>query len=172
MQEMMAKKVAAMVVGAVVLSAAGAWGAEFADGAVQAGADLRVRQEAFDEVPVKTGGVTRGGENDYIRARGRAWLGLKSDRAEGVVRLADEVRGWFEGPGGWEWPDEAIVDQLSLTLSLGEWGRVTAGRQDMKLGTGRLWADGTAKDGSRSSYFDGVRWHAEPGAWKIDVAGV
>ncbi len=147
-------------------------GAGFADGVLQAGADLRVRQEAFDEIPVKTGGVTRGGANDYIRARGRAWLGVKAERAEAVVRLADEVRGWFKGPGGWEWPDEAIVDQLALTLSLGEWGRVTAGRQDMKLGTGRLWADGTAKDGSRSSYFDGVRWHVEPGAWKIDLAGV
>lgn len=154
------------------LACSWAFGEEDGAVGVRVGADLRVRQEAFDNVPVKGGGVTRGGENDSFRFRGRAWAGLDWGALSADARVADEMRAWVEGPGGWEWPDEVVVDQLQLRAGLGDWGTVTVGRQDMVLGTGRLWADGTPKDGSRTGYFDGVRWHGEAGAWKMDAAGV
>ena len=129
--------------------------------AFRAGGDLRLRQEGFDHVPVKTAepAVTRGGHNDYFRIRPRIFAGV--DFGEDVsfdVRLCDEFRVRNAGQESYEWPDELIVDQLKLSVRGLFDGRVdlTLGRQDVSLGSGRLFAEGTAKDGSRTSFFDGA----------------
>jgi hypothetical protein len=129
---------------------------------VEAGGDLRLRQEGFDEIPLKSAdpAVTRGGHNDYFRIRGRVFAdaGFGPD-ASVFVRLCDEFRVRNTGARSYEWPDELLIDQLRLTLR-NLWDDrldVTVGRQDLKFGSGRLFAEGTAKDGSRTSFFDGVK---------------
>ena len=128
----------------------------------RAGGDLRLRQEGFDHVPIKAAepAVTRGGHNDYFRIRPRLFAGV--DFGEDVsldARLCDEFRVRNTGQKSYEWPDELILDQLKLTLRDLFDGRVdlTLGRQDLALGSGRLFAEGTAKDGSRTGFFDGAR---------------
>lgn len=125
------------------------------------GADLRLRQEAFDNIPIMQGGVTRGGNNNYFRIRPRIWGGIdfKELNTSLDVRLIDEFRHKNVGQESYKFPDEIIIDNLYLTFTdlLGEGSIFRIGRQDVVLGSGRLFADGTAKDGSRSSYFDGIR---------------
>lgn len=128
----------------------------------RAGGDLRLRQEGFDHIPIKSAdpAVTRGGHNDYFRIRPRLFAGV--DVGEDVsldARLCDEFRVRNTGQESYEWPDELILDQLKLTLRNLFDGRVdlTLGRQDLALGSGRLFAEGTAKDGSRTGFFDGAR---------------
>ena len=127
----------------------------------RAGGDLRLRQEAFDNVPIKTAepAVTRGGNNNYFRIRTRLSAGLDfEDWLSLDARLCNEFRVRNVGQKSYEWPDELLLDQLKLTLRGLFDGRVdlTLGRQDASLGSGRLFAEGTAKDGSRTSFFDGA----------------
>lgn len=128
----------------------------------RAGGDLRLRQEGFDHVPIRTAepAVTRGGHNDYFRIRPRLSAGV--DFGEDLsldARLCDEFRVQNAGPKSYEWPDELILDRLELSLRNLLDGRVDlhVGRQDVSLGSGRLFAEGTAKDGSRTGFFDGAR---------------
>ncbi len=128
----------------------------------RAGGDLRVRQESFDDIPVRQAdpAVTRGGRNDYFRIRGRLFAGVDFGKSASFdVRVADEVRARNIGQKSYEWPDELLVDQLKVTLRGLFDGRadLTLGRQDLLLGSGRLFAEGTAKDGSRTQFFDGAR---------------
>lgn len=133
----------------------------------RAGGDLRLRLEAFDDIPVKTENpaLSRGGYNNYFRIRPRASLGADFGEAAAFdLRVADEFRVKNHGQKSYEWPDEAIVDQLKFSLrGLGDGlADVTLGRQDVVLGSGRLFAEGTAKDGSRTSFFDGVLARMRP----------
>lgn len=125
------------------------------------GADLRLRQEAFDNIPIMPGGVTRGGNNNYFRIRPRVWGGIDfNDLNTSLdIRLINEFRHKNVGQESYKFPDELVIDNLYLTFTdwFGEGSKLRIGRQDAMLGSGRLFADGTAKDGSRSSYFDGVR---------------
>ena len=127
----------------------------------RAGGDLRLRQEAFDDIPLRTAepSVARGGNNNYFRVRPRLFAGVDyGDWLSFDARLSDEFRVRNTGPESYEWPDELIVDQLKLSLRGLFDGRVdlTLGRQDASLGSGRLFAEGTAKDGSRTGFFDGA----------------
>ncbi len=130
--------------------------------AFRAGGDLRLRQEAFDDIPIRTAepAVTRGGNNNYFRVRPRLFAGVDFGADVSLdARLCDEFRVRNTGQKSYEWPDELILDQLRLSLRNLLDGRVdlTLGRQDLALGSGRLFAEGTAKDGSRTGFFDGVR---------------
>ena len=127
------------------------------------GGDLRLRLEAFDDIPIIADppGVTRSGENSYFRIRPRLW---GSAAWEGITlygRVANEFRHYLEPdtPSAWDWPDEIIVDQLYLDMPNLLDGRVglRAGRQDMIYGAGRVILEGTPKDGSRTIYFDAVK---------------
>ena len=141
------------------------------------GGDVRVRQEAFDDIPIKTAepAVTRGGRNDYFRFRTRVKGGVDWGKAASLdVRLANEFRIRDCGAESYEWPDELIVDQLKLSL----WGLwdgaadLTVGRQDVALGSGRLFGEGTAKDGSRTQFFDGARLRVRAGEKRtLDLFG-
>ena len=128
----------------------------------RAGGDLRLRLEAFDDIPIRTAdpAVTRGGNNSYFRIRPRLFAGIDfGDAASLDARLCDEFRVRNTGLRSYEWPDELILDRLELSFRNLLDGRVdlTVGRQDVRLGSGRLFAEGTANDGSRTSFFVGAR---------------
>lgn len=125
------------------------------------GGDVRLRQESFDDIPIRSASpaVTRGGRNDYFRIRGRLYAGADfGERVSFDARVADEVRARNAGQKSYEWPDELVFDQLKLSLRGLFDGRadLVLGRQDLSLGSGRLFAEGTAKDGSRTQFFDGA----------------
>lgn len=125
------------------------------------GGDFRLRQEAFDHVPLKTGSEARGGENDYFRFRTRLrGTFAPNDRMALNLRLLHEFRHVLEPAHShsWRWPDELVVDQLNLVLCSGDQTlQTTIGRQDfLPDGEFRLFGDGTPRDGSRSAYMDAV----------------
>ena len=57
------------------------------------------------------------------------------------------------------------MDQLKATFRglFGGAADLTVGRQDALLGSGRLFGEGTAKDGSRTQFFDGARLRVRAG---------
>lgn len=129
--------------------------------AFRAGGDIRLRQESFDDIPIRAAepAVTRGGRNDYFRFRTRLAGGIDwEDWLSLDARLCNEFRARNIGQKSYEWPDELIFDQLKLSMRGLFDGRLdlTLGRQDAKLGSGRLFAEGTGKDGSRTQFFDGA----------------
>lgn len=129
------------------------------------GGDFRLRQEAYDYIPVRDGGYARGGENDYFRFRTRLWFELKP--AEFIsfhTRLLNEVFQHVAPSNSKKsrWPDELVFDQLNVAFHLLDGDmKWVLGRQDIMFpGHHRLLGEGTPKDGSRSVYMDGVsgRW--------------
>ena len=143
------------------------------------GADVRIREEAFDEIPFLADppGITRGGENNYFRFRSRLWGSAAWDPISVHGRLASEFRHYLEPdtPSAWDWPDEIVVDQLYLNLKGLADGAldVRVGRQDMMFGAGRVLLEGTPKDGSRTIYFDAARvtWRVNAQS-TLDVFGI
>ena len=132
------------------------------------GGDFRLRQEAFNHIPLKTGGESRGGENDYFRFRTRAWAAwAPADWITFNARLLHEFRHYLEPSHShsWRWPDELVPDALNVELKSADGTlRSVVGRQDfMPEGAFRLFGEGTAKDGSRSSYMDAVTLVARDG---------
>ncbi len=133
---------------------------------VRAGADLRLREELFDDIPILADppGVTRGGANNYLRIRSRVWLQAGTPSLTLYGRMASEVRHWFDPDGGsYEWPDELVLDNLYLRLAdvFGEGTVLTLGRQDIVLGSRRMVIEGTPKDGSRTIYMNGAAFKAD-----------
>lgn len=150
-----------------------------------AGGEFRLRQEAFDHLPIRVDppGETRGGHNDYIRFRTLLWGQVElNDMVTVYTRLANEFRHYYDPKSTttWDYPDEVVVDNAyidihkllsdnSLSLRLG--------RQDIfagkgPLGNGRLIFEGTPKDGSRTIYFDAARATWKKGDTQIDAIGI
>lgn len=136
---------------------------------VRFGGDERIREEAFDDIPIKSDppGVTRGGDNNYFRFRTRLWG--EADPFDMVTlraRVVNEFRIW-DNPdqdgkpqsSSYLYPEEWVFDNLYLdvrdlwpdTLDL------RIGRQDLVYGTGKLLLEGTPKDGSRTIYFNAIK---------------
>ena len=132
--------------------------------ALNAGADLRVRQEVLGNMP-RTGGSEMPLQN-YIRFRPRAWGEVKDEDFKLYTRVADEMR-YYVNPStsNYRWPDELFLDNLYLDLYnlFGGLVDIRAGRQDFwgangpMYGAGRVIADGTPGDGSRTLFFDAVK---------------
>ena len=129
---------------------------------LKGGADLRVRQEYYDNIPRVTGPSV---ENNYLRVRTRGWGEI--DFAPNVLvlgRLTNEFRYYWEPNEDavtdiWPFAGEAAVDALYLDWKglLDNTLDVRLGRQDMMYGNGRVLMDGTPKDGSRTFYMDGFK---------------
>lgn len=151
---------------------------------LSAGADLRVREEAFDDVPIKADppGVTRGGQNNYLRVRSRAWA--KADMGASATvygRVTQEFRE-YDRPNAtqdWDMPEEIVVDNLYLDLRnlLDNRIDLRVGRQDLIYGSGKLVLEGTPKDGSRTIYSDAAKltWKGlDPASSKttVDLFGI
>lgn len=129
------------------------------------GADLRVRQEASDHLP-KRGGVAAPNSN-YLRIRPRVWGGVQNEDFKLYLRLTDEFKEYFnprQNRSGRP-PDEVIVDNLYLDLYnlFDGYLDLRIGRQDFfgpggpLYGAGRVLADGTAFDGSRTVFMDAIK---------------
>lgn len=128
------------------------------------GGDLRVRQEVLGNMPQR-GGARQKTQN-YIRFRPRAWGAVKNEDFKLYVRVADEMREYNTPHSpNYRWPDELYLDNLYLDLYNLFDDRVDLrlGRQDFfgpngpVYGAGRVIADGTPGDGSRSIYMDAAR---------------
>lgn len=151
--------------------------------AVRYGFDLRLRQESFDDIPIRPGGVTRGGANNYYRIRPRLWG--EADLMENVTiraRAVNEFREWINPDmsakpqrSNWDFADEYVFDNLYVEAKdlLDKQLDVRVGRQDMIYGTGKVILEGTPKDGSRTIYFNAAK-----AVWKgienttIDLVGI
>ncbi|MCL1920995.1 MAG: hypothetical protein FWG50_07945 [Kiritimatiellaeota bacterium] len=128
-----------------------------------AGGDFRIRQEIYDRLPGANGNISK--YNSYYRMRARAWGEVKNEDFTLYVRVADEFREYMRDMGHryGETPGEIILDNLYLDIKNLFWDRVDlrVGRQDFigrqGYGEGRVIAEGTPMDGSRSFYFDAVK---------------
>lgn len=182
----------------VVLSiAAAAWSGAPAvpvtnqSAAVRFGADERIRQEAFDHIPITADppGFTRGYHdnadflNDYFRYRTRAWLEV--DPVSDLTlraRIVDEIRTWDRpavngraDAATYVFPDEVIFDHLYLEARnlFDNALDLRVGRQDLIYGTGKVILEGTPKDGSRTLYFNAAKavWKGVPDT-TFDIVGI
>jgi hypothetical protein len=131
------------------------------------GADVRVRQEAMDNLPVRSPQGGTQANNNYLRIRPRVWGQVKNEDFKLYLRFADEFREYFHPreSRNYETPDEVLVDNLYLDLYNLFGGRVDVrvGRQDFlgaagpTFGGGRVVCDGTPFDGSRTAFMDAVK---------------
>ncbi len=143
------------------------------------GGDLRLREEAFDNIPIIADppGITRGGENDYFRIRSRIWGSAALDAFTLYGRLTSEFRHYLEPDASstWDWPDEIVVDHLYIDGKGLMDGAVDVriGRQDLIYGAGRLILEGNPKDGSRTIFFDAAKVSLHLGdEATIDLLGI
>ena len=130
-----------------------------------AGGDVRIRQELTDNLP-KVGGVTAPNAN-YLRIRPRVWGQVKNEDFKLYMRVADEFREYFNprSSKNYQTPDELLVDSLYLDMYNLFDGvlDLRIGRQDFfgpsgpTYGAGRVIADGTPFDGSRTVYMDAIK---------------
>lgn len=135
------------------------------------GMDFRFRDEMKNHLPGT--GVTAKKFENMVRLRSRMWASASYEDFTLYGRLANEFRYYTArtgknrvpfassktGSSTYAFPDEAYIDNLYFEARNLLWDRLDlrAGRQDMKLGSGRIIADGSAGDGARSAYFDAVR---------------
>jgi len=125
------------------------------------GFDLRARYDWLDNLPNSDGAISHS-YTDYMRLRTRAWGSAYAGNYGIYLRLANEFREYdnYDPSVNYNrFPDQLFVDNIYLDLKNLLYDRVDVriGRQDMKYGAGRVIADGTPSDGSRSEYFDAVK---------------
>lgn len=129
------------------------------------GWDLRVRHEIMHNTPLLHG-VTMPHQS-YIRTRPRVWGDVSNEHFKLYIRGADEFRTYFRPSDNKSYkpPDEVILDSLYLDLYglFDDYLDLRIGRQDFwgpggpEYGAGRVLADGTPFDGSRSAFFDAIK---------------
>lgn len=121
------------------------------------GGDIRARYEFKDNWPGKGKAEAGSSYEDYLRFRTRVWGEAKAGDFTSRIRLGNEFRDYSNASNNkkQEFPDELFVDNLYIDWSGDVYG-ARIGRQDIKLGGGRLIADGTGGDGSRTTFFDAV----------------
>jgi hypothetical protein len=101
-------------------------------------------------------------ERAWQRFRPRIWARIKPmENVEINTRFIWEARYWHK-PGTMASQfthDEALFDVLNIKVKKvgGLPLTITAGRQNIRLGDGWLIADGTPRDGSRTTFFDAIR---------------
>lgn len=172
-----------VLLAAVVMSSVVAWGADEPKPAFRWGADERIREEYFDNLPIKNDAVTRGGDNNYFRFRTRVWS--EYDPIESVtlrLRVVNEFREWDRPENSptvqrssYDFPDEAVFDAMSVEIRdlFNDKLDLKVGRQELIYGTGKVILEGTPKDGSRTIYFNAAK-----ATWKgvkdttIDLIGI
>ncbi len=169
----------------VALSSVVAWGEEAPKSAFRWGADERIREEYFDNIPINADppGETRGGVNNYFRFRTRAWSEYDPfDNATLRLRIVNEFRVWDQPSpaspvqrSNYDFPDEAVFDAMYVEFRdlFADKLDLRLGRQDLIYGTGKVILEGTPKDGSRTIYFNAAK-----ATWKgvkdttIDLVGI
>jgi len=135
------------------------------------GADLRFRDELKDGLPGS--GVTAKKTENMVRLRSRLWGSASYEDYTLYGRIANEFRVYTTrtgknrvpfasskaGSSTYAFPDELYFDNLYFDAKnlAGDRLDLRVGRQDLKYGAGRIISDGSAGDGARSAYFDGVK---------------
>ncbi len=125
------------------------------------GFDLRARYDIYDNLPNSDGRINKS-STSYYRQRTRVWGSAYTGNYGIYLRLGNEFREYdnFDGANNYNrFPDQLFVDNIYLDFKNMLYDRVDVriGRQDMKYGAGRVIADGTPSDGSRSEYFDAIK---------------
>ena len=159
-----------------------------AEASFDAGADLRIREELFENVPGLPGGglllrTKRGVFTNHIRFRPRVWGEVKWTTQNWgswriYMRLADEFR-WCPEPykNTHTFPDELILDNLFIEGKglFDGFLDLKVGRQDYYglYGLDHVFVDGTPGDGSRTTFGDmvGFTLHVTDES-KIDLFGL
>jgi hypothetical protein len=141
------------------------------------GGDLRVRFTTLDEIPTHIPGVAL--DQGFNRDRIRLWA--KFQPSEDVTlygRLINEWR-WYDedrrqAPTSWDPVTETLPDQLYGEFKNLAGGALSLkiGRQSIKYGSGKIIADGTQLDGSRTDFLDGVKATVKFEQNEIDLLGV
>ncbi len=149
------------------------------------GFDERIRQDVFNHIPVRLDPPceARSGMNNYDRFRTRVWLEAEpAAKLTLRVRAVEEFR-YYEFPdpkpatqrSNYRFPDEIVLDNLYVDVRdlAGERLDLRLGRQDLRYGNGRIIADGTPKDGSRTTYFNALKatWKGWSAA-RLEVVGL
>ena len=129
------------------------------------GGDLRVRLVNEEQIPIAAGYAVMG-QNQYHRTRTRIWgaYGFTPDIAL-KVRLTNEFYDNTAGkPDGApsvskRFPSEVVADNIYVDINNLLAGKLDLriGRQDLFYGNGKIILDGTPEDGSRTSYFNGIK---------------
>jgi len=130
------------------------------------GADLRIRNEYFNDAQTLRGGVPLH-EQDYFRIRARLWSAVTPLTNLNLnVRLTSEPRVWFrpasytpfKGRSGTDMT-YGVFEALNVQASnlFGMPASLSIGRQDLVLGDGWLLLEGTPNDGSWSVFIDSAR---------------
>lgn len=139
------------------------------------GGDIRIRKDWLSDLPSPDGPSKL---QDYWRFRTRL-----SGRVEDPGRWSFNVRlthEFFEyrkpkNSRAYHWPEELLVDNLYLEVKNLFDGRVDIriGRQDVTLGAGRLFQNGTPGDGPRTAFIDAIRiTHRLSDRLKADYLGI
>ena len=139
------------------------------------GGDIRARYEFKDNWPDKGKSTAGGAYEDYLRFRTKVWSEAKVGDIRLFLKLGNEFRRYRNSPNDdkQEFPDELFWDNLYIEWT-GDLYGARIGRQDVKLGSGRLFADGTPGDGSRSTFFDAIlltRRFEEESQSKVELFG-
>ncbi len=141
------------------------------------GGDIRVRFTTLDEIPTEVPGLAL--DQGFNRDRIRLWADYKpNDDVTLRARLINEFRFYDDdrrqSPDVWDPMTEVLPDELFVdfrNLADGKFG-LKIGRQTVKYGTGKIFADGTQNDGSRTDFLDAVKASLTLGQHNIDLLGI
>lgn len=162
------------ILAAAVLAASGT--SAIAGTGFEWGGDVRFRIESIGDVSTHTNGTI---DQLFNRDRIRLWASYAPD--ENIIfkaRLTNEFRFYDEGrqvTDAWDPFNELVPDNLYLDLNKlgGGMLNLRVGRQDMFYGNGRVIADGTPLDGSRTFFFNAIKANVIfNAANKLDLLGI
>jgi hypothetical protein len=119
----------------------------------------RIRLETFDNTITLSRAAKAG--NSYIRFKTSVmgqWFPTES--LEFAVKLTNEFRNYFAPTTNTFHANEIFFDQLYLKINTKEVldGVLTIGRQNISFGEGFIVMEGNPLDGSRSTYFNAVKY--------------
>lgn len=152
------------------------------------GADVRLRLTKIDNYVLPASGATIDlngwGDLEYLRLRTRVWAGLEFsedlslharlvNRSQHYSTRHDNPDNNYDDQGGtWAFWDETVLDNLYLNVKAPfgatAWA-LRVGRQDIVLGNGMVFLEGTPYDQGRSIYFDGARADYSCGGRKVTL---
>ncbi|NLB69424.1 MAG: alginate export family protein [Lentisphaerae bacterium] len=140
------------------------------------GGDIRIRFESKDNWP--NGGTSTANDtySDWTRYRTKIWGQAKVEDFTLFLKLGNEFKKFRKTPNNdkQKFPDELYVDNLFVEWE-GDLYGAKIGRQDLQIGSGRLFADGTPGDGSRSAFFDAIilsRKFSNDSKSKVQLLGI